>query len=437
MDTIYAALSPLLSSAVIVVRISGSKALLAAKHLSLKELEPRRVYNAKYSGSVTDDVLVTYFRSPSSYTGEDVLEISFHGNPLIVQSAFSDFEKLGMRGAEPGEFTKRAFLNGKIDLTQAESVAELIDSKTRKGIEYSYSQLKGSMRKEVESIRDTFIRILTVIEAHIDFPEEDIADAHQSIVFDNLKILDEKLTDISGSYSAHKILRDGFRIAIIGKPNTGKSSLMNYLLKEDRSIVSEVPGTTRDYIESTLNIGGVPVSLIDTAGVRFTDDQIEKAGIDRTVSLIQDADLVVVLLDNTRPLDSEDKNVLDIVRDMTTVVAVNKCDLESSLDYPGADCMISVKHGIGMEDFLKKCSEHVLVSDSDIYAKSVMVTERQKRYYDEISESVSKLLKYSEIDFDIFEYELNSSLRKLSQITGLSYTEDILSNIFENFCIGK
>lgn len=437
METIYAALSPLIPSAVIVVRISGSEAKLVTELLGNKELEDKKVIYTKYCGSVPDDVLVTFFEGPASYTGEDVIEISFHGNPLIVSSAFADFEKLGFKGAEPGEFTKRAFLNGKMDLTQAESVAELIDSKTRKGIDYSYSQLKGSMRLEIEGIRDIFINALTIIEAHIDFPEEDIEEAHERIVFDELAKLQVAVSGIINSYSVHKVLRDGFCIAIVGKPNTGKSSLMNYLLKEDRAIVSEVAGTTRDYIESSFTLNGVPVSLVDTAGMRFTDDAIEKAGIEKTVSLINDADLVLVMLDSTELLNHEDENVLSITKGLDRLIVANKCDAQNMLGFDGVDLFVSVKHGTGMKFLIDKCAEKVSVSDSDSYSKSVMVTERQKYYFDQILESVDKLMTYSEIDFDIFEYELNSSLRLLSEITGLSYTEDILSNIFDNFCIGK
>jgi len=437
METIYAALSPLIPSAVIVVRISGSDSCVVFKHLDVKDPEPRRVYNSNYSGSVNDDVLVTFFKGPASYTGEDVVEISFHGNPLIISNAFSDFEKLGFRGAEPGEFTKRAFLNGKMDLTQAESVAELIDSKTKKGIDYSFDQLKGSMRNEIEILRDKFIKILTIVEAHIDFPEEDIAEAHLEIVFENLALLKDGIAAILNSYVAHKILRDGFRIAIVGKPNTGKSSLMNFLLKEERAIVSEIAGTTRDYIESTFMLKGVPVSLVDTAGMRFTDDSIEKAGIERTLGLIKDADLVIVLLDSSAPLNHEDENVLNITEGLDRIVVSNKCDTQNMLEGVDVDCSISVKKGLNMDTFIKMCEEKVSLSDSDMYSKSVMVTERQKRFFDQILDSINRLSLYSEIDFDIFEFELNSSLRLLSEITGLSYTEDILSNIFDNFCIGK
>lgn len=436
MDTIYAALSPLISSAVIVVRISGPEASLALKLVGLKEAKPRHTYHAKYEGSVKDDVIVTFFKGPESYTGEDVLEVSFHGNPLIVTNAFRDFEKIGYRGAEPGEFTKRSFLNGKMDLTQAESVAELINSKTLKGIDYSYSQLKGSMKAQIETIRDHFISALTVVEAHIDFPEEDIEEAHQALVFEALKKLRSSVSAILDSYAGHRVLRDGYRIAIVGKPNTGKSSLMNYLLREDRAIVSEVAGTTRDYIESTFYIKGIPVSLVDTAGMRFTDDAIEKAGIQRTVSLIKDSDLIVVLLDNSKELDHEDENVLELTKGLERIIAVNKSDTDALLSYD-ADISFSVKQGNGMEEFLSMCAERVQSADSDVYAKNIMVTERQKGYFENILTSVETLLGYSEINFDIFEYELNSSLRLLSEITGLSYTEDILSNIFDSFCIGK
>jgi tRNA modification GTPase len=442
MDTIYAALSPLVSSAVIVVRISGDKAADILQFIkkpdgsSVENIEPRRVYNFKYQGSVTDDVLLTYFKSPASYTGEDVIEISFHGNPLIISSAFSDFEKTGFRGAEPGEFTKRAFLNGKMDLTQAESVAELIDSKTKQGIEYSYSQLKGSMRREIEQIKDIFITILTIVEAHIDFPEEDIEEAHHNIVFDNLEKLHSEVESIIKSYDSHRVMRDGYRIAIVGKPNTGKSSLMNYLLKEERAIVSEVAGTTRDYIESSFNLNGIPVSLVDTAGMRFTEDAIEQAGIDRTISLLKDSDLVVVLLDASTELDEEDKRVLELTDGLERIIVANKSDKAECLEYQAIDVFISVKKD-DVSPFIEKIASKIKLSDGDRFSKAVMVTERQKHFFDQILESVEKLRLYGEIDFDIFEYELNFSLRLLSEITGLSYTEDILSNIFDSFCIGK
>lgn len=441
MKTIFAALSPLVSSAVIVVRISGNDAADVKNLLTFRglidDIKPRYVYNCKYSGSVTDDVLFTYFKAPQSYTGEDVVELSFHGNPVIVSSVFDDLVKLGFVTAEPGEFTKRAFLNGKLDLTQAESVAELIASKTAQGIDYSYQQLKGSMRKEIEGIKDTFITILTVIEAHIDFPEEDIEEAQANIVFENLNVLRKALTDILNSYKSHKILRDGYRIAIVGKPNTGKSSLMNHLLREERAIVSDIAGTTRDYIESSFVLNGVPVSLVDTAGMRFTEDEIEKAGIERTMSVLNDSDLVIVLLDGSSDLEDEDKRVLDVTKNMRRMIVVNKADREIKLKDVVNDCAVSVKTGAGMEDFINRCSDIIKISDSDSYGKAVMVTARQKGYFEDILESITRLSEYDEIDFDIFEYELNSSLRLLSEITGLSYTEDILDNIFSKFCIGK
>lgn len=440
MNTIYSAITPLMSSAVIVVRISGADARKVLNLTDIRGLidniKPRNVYNCRYEGGVIDDILLTYFKAPSSYTGEDVVELSFHGNPLIASTAFADFEKLGFVSAEPGEFTKRAFLNGRIDLTQAEAVAELIASKTVRGIDYSYQQLKGSLRKEIEDIKNIFISILTIVEAHIDFPEEDIEEAHAEMVFDYLKTLLLKLKEITGTYRSHKVMRDGFRIAIVGKPNTGKSSLMNLLLREERAIVSEKAGTTRDYIEAGFLLNGIPVSLVDTAGMRFTDDEIERAGIERSVSVLKDADMVVVLLDGITGIEPEDAKVLEATEGMTRIIAVNKID-KGTVTEIGHDCAMSVKSGEGVENFIKLCSEYVSMSDSEKYSKAVMVTARQMEHFNRIIESVERLSKYKEVEFDIFEYELNSSLRLLSEITGLSYTEDILSNIFNNFCIGK
>ncbi|WP_277656325.1 tRNA uridine-5-carboxymethylaminomethyl(34) synthesis GTPase MnmE [Seleniivibrio woodruffii] len=440
MNTIYAAISPLISSAIIAVRISGDKAVDVFKLLNgadTESIQPRHVYNLKYQGRVTDDVLAVFFKAPNSYTGEDVVEISFHGNPLIVAEAFKDFEEIGFVTAEPGEFTKRAFLNGKMDLTQAESVAELISSKTLQGIDYSYQQLKGSMRKEIEYIKDLFINALTIIEAHIDFPEEDIEDAHARIVFENLELLKAELKGILSSYDSHRIMRDGYRIAIAGKPNTGKSSLMNYLLKEDRAIVSDVAGTTRDYIESSFVLNGIPVSLVDTAGLRTTSDAVEQAGIIRTGEVIRDADLVLVLLDGSEPLDDEDRVVLESTIGLKRLVVVNKSDCPVQIQGVEYDCMVSVKDGNGMPELLNICAGLVCVADADRFGKAVMVTARQRGYFVRILDTVERLSEETEINFDIFEYELNSSLRLLSEITGLSYTEDILANIFNNFCIGK
>lgn len=440
MSTIYAAISPLIYSAIIAVRISGDKAVDVFKLFSgadTKSIQPRHVYNLKFNGRVTDDVLAVYFKAPHSYTGEDVVEISFHGNPLIAAEAFKDFEEMGFVTAEPGEFTKRAFLNGKMDLTQAESVAELISSKTLQGIDYSYQQLKGSMRKEIEYIKDLFINALTIIEAHIDFPEEDIEDAHARIVFENLELLKAELKGILASYDSHRIMRDGYRIAIAGKPNTGKSSLMNYLLKEDRAIVSDVAGTTRDYIESSFVLNGIPVSLVDTAGLRTTSDAVEQAGIIRTGEVIRDADLVLVLLDGSEPLDDEDMAVLNSTEGLKRLVVVNKSDCPVQIQNVKYDCMVSVKDGSGMTELLNICAGLVSVADADRFGKAVMVTARQRGYFIRILDTVERLSEETEINFDIFEYELNSSLRLLSEITGLSYTEDILTNIFNNFCIGK
>jgi len=437
MDTIIAPITPLVQSAIIVVRISGDDALKALTYFDIKSCEHRKVYFAKYNGdTIVDDVLITYFKAPHSYTGEDILEVSFHGNPLIVSSFISDCYKLGFRYAEPGEFTKRRFLNGKIDLSQAESILDLINAKSKYSVQFSYNTLKGGLKRLVDDIISQLIDIGSTIEAFIEFPEEGL---DQSALLNINGLISNILSDVNkliNSYNTIQNYKSGFSVVIAGKPNVGKSSLLNFLLSEERSIVSDIPGTTRDYILEYANLGGLPIKLIDTAGVRRSEDHIEKLGIDRSFELIQKADLVIVLLDATS-FDEEDKCILDMTKNKKRLIFINKIDLKSEFDIE-CDLAFSIKRSVNIDKIVPLITEKLSSSDSEAASLNIVINDRHVTLFKNFLNHLNMLKSTLSLqDFDIAAFELQQALNILYEITGERYTDDILNNIFDKFCIGK
>ncbi len=437
MDTIVAPITPLINSAVIVVRISGDDTLKGLSLFKLDHCEPRRVYFCRFIGSeLSDDVLLTYYKAPNSYTGEDVLEISFHGNPILVSSFITDCYKLGFRYAEPGEFTKRRFLNGKMDLSQAESVLELINAKSKYSVQFSYNTLSGGLKKEIDRIIEDLIDVGSVLEAFIEFPEEDLDTAALDSI--NLKVdaISKKVNDLLASYKRIQHYRNGFSVVIAGKPNVGKSTLLNFLLAQERSIVSDIPGTTRDYILEYANLGGIPIKLIDTAGVRKSDDTIEKLGIDRSIDLIEKADLILVLLDATS-FDEEDQYILNLTDGKNRLICVNKVDLKSEISFP-YDLAFSIKYSKNTESIIPAIVSKLSSVDAESSSMNIMINERHytlfQRFLEHLNLFKDALVKE---DFDISAFEIREALDLLYEITGERYTEDIINNIFEKFCIGK
>ncbi|TYB33698.1 MAG: tRNA uridine-5-carboxymethylaminomethyl(34) synthesis GTPase MnmE, partial [Flexistipes sinusarabici] len=443
METIVAPITPLVTSAVIMLRISGEKALECANNLKLADgkylkkenIKSRHVYTGIFldsDGSVLDEVVFYFFKSPASYTGEDVLEISFHGNPHIVRKALSIIYDKGIRAAEPGEFTKRAFLNGKLDLTQAESVASLIESKTDKGVYYSFRQLKGSLSKKLIDIKNSLVDISSVIEAYVDFPEDDLSDHDADFVIDRL---DNVLNDISlliESYKKFRYQREGLKIVIVGKPNVGKSSLLNSLLEEERAIVSEIPGTTRDFIEEAISINGIPVRLMDTAGLRGEGDFIENRGIEKARDKIEDSDIVLVVLDLSNEIDAEDRKILDMTKDKNRIVLGNKDDLvENASNYTKSivDLSVSAKYRSNFKLLEDLIYNSVSSDDSELLAGEVITTERHvillKTLYETLNSVKDKV--FSE-HLDLISIDMGMALDIISEFTGDKYTEEILDN---------
>lgn len=447
-DTIAAPITPLVVSPVISIRISGSDALKVfslmekcGSSVDIANIKPNYVSLYKFNikdEDLYDDVLAVYFKAPHSFTGEDVVEISFHGNPVLVNAALSSIYKLGIRNAEGGEFSKRAFLNGKIDLTQAESIQELISAKSVEGVNSAYNQLQGSLKHELDSIKDKLLKMKAVMEAKIDFPDEDTVDEETPVLKQDCENILSVIDGLISSYKSYRNANRGLEIVIAGKPNVGKSSLMNAFLKEERAIVSDIAGTTRDFIKESLYIGGIPVHLTDTAGIRLSDENIEQIGIDRSRQKIESADIVLLLLDVSRPLTEEDYNILEDTKNSNRIIIGNKLDITENMSYDKADIYISAKTGINIEKLVDILREKTSLHDNEIKTNAAAITERHHTILIEIKEIIEKInLSLGVYPIDMLCIDLERAISLLSEITGDNYTEKVLDIVFSSFCIGK
>ena len=456
-ETIAAISTPFGESGIGIVRVSGSLAEGICRRIfrSKKEHHGFASHSFQYGeivdperGSAIDEVLLVLMKAPKTYTREDVAEIHCHGGYLIVQKVLELVRKEGARLAQPGEFTKRAFLNGRIDLTQAEAVVDLINAKTTAGLEIANQQLKGILYKEVLALKVRLVDELALLEAHIDFPDEEIDPISQERV---KKDLDRMVAEIEGwmsSYEEGKIFRDGVSCAIIGKTNVGKSSLLNVLLNEDRAIVTSVPGTTRDVIEEVLNIKGIPVRLMDTAGLRKTADPVEMEGVKKTRERVGNAEFILLVLDGNRELDGDDSEIFSEVSGRKKVIVVNKKDLPARLSMEGIrnifrfDPIVSVsarsREGIDvLKDAIysslihrniKRTTESVIVAN--LRHKVALGTTRERLL-------AARRGMEDEISLEFIVFEIRSALEALGEIVGETTSEEVLDRIFERFCIGK
>ena len=391
-----------------------------------------------------DEVLVSIFRAPKSYTGEEMAEISCHGGISPVTAIFNLLLKNGFRTALPGEFSFRAFVNGKSDLTKAEAVKEIIDSKTDASRSLAVGRLSGNLFNEIQSIKEKIISTIASIEVELEYPEdeENFSDSFDSTLLEQAK---DSLTELSKSWQSQKLYQDGARIILCGKTNAGKSSLFNALLKEERAIVSDIEGTTRDWIESWVSFDGIPARLFDTAGLRITDDVIEQRGVEMTKDLTQDADIILYLVDSTKDEAQEDIDFINSFKNRIPVIKVlNKIDIlenekskDDSLELPVVK--ISAKTGLGISDLVKEVKNTLVKSTKSERTQAGLGSERQKQAVDEALDSVNHALEVSCTDFtmDAVVQDLEDALSFLAEITGETTPDDILGNIFANFCVGK
>ncbi len=409
-------------------------------------------YTIKYghiieNGDIIDEVLVSYFKAPKSYTTENMCEINTHGGNILMKKILDMCLKNGARLAEPGEFTKRAFLNGRIDLMQAESVIDVINSKTEKEAKTSMKQLEGFLSKKIKDIKNKIMDVMVNIEVTIDYPEYDVEEVTKNQIINMLDEVYPELKDLESSFDNGKLLKEGIKTAIIGKPNAGKSSLLNAILKEDRAIVTEFAGTTRDSIEEFVNINGIPIKLIDTAGIREATDEVEKIGINRSKEIAKDADLIIAIFDATKELSKEDLEILDIIKDKKYIILLNKMDLEAVIDendkhlkdFSKNIIKISALNDWGLDRLYSKISEMFNFSEINFDNEVIITNLRQKNLITKAIEDISKVKEVikNEMPIDIIAMFIKNILEDLNSITGEEVSEDIINEIFAKFCLGK
>ncbi len=447
-DTIVALATPLGRSGIGVIRLSGAGSLEIVRKLARDENfspEPRfaslkKIYDLETS-DVIDETVITYFKSPQSFTGEDVIEISCHGSPVILRQIIDFCLRLDARMADAGEFSLRALANGRMNLSQAEAIRDLIDAQSVASARQSVRQLRGELSNALQPLKDDLLDVIVVLESSLEFVEDDLPDFQAQNIKQKLLVILDGLEKMAATFQAGKLLREGLKVALVGRPNVGKSSLFNALLGHDRAIVTSIAGTTRDQLHERFTIGSIPISLIDTAGLRETSDTVESIGVERSKRTMADADLVVVLLDGSENLTAEDKEIFNQVKDLNHLIAVNKSDLEQSkikLDEIEKVLHISAKTGDGLSELQKAVIEPFsahdtentgfLISDArhnDLLRRSILEIETSCRLTDE---------RMSE---EIILIGLHNSMRFLGEITGETTTEDMLTRIFSTFCIGK
>lgn len=456
-ETIAAISTPFGESGIGIVRLSGPLSEPIAKRVfNPRKDQPNFISHHFHYGEIIDpqsghpidEVLIVLMKSPKTYTREDIVEIHCHGGYLILQKILELVLKQGARMAQPGEFTKRAFLNGRIDLTQAEAVIDLIRAKTMASLEIANQQLNGILYREMISLKEKLVEWLALIEAHIDFPEEEIEPISLSKMKQDLVEMIQKFEEWISSYEEGRIFREGISCAIIGKTNVGKSSLLNVLLKEERAIVTPIPGTTRDVIEEVLNIYGIPVRLIDTAGLRKTVDSIEQEGVRRAMQRAIESDLILLILDGSRELDTDDIEIFKETREKRRVVIVNKNDLPLKIS-PGdlerrfqesQVVLISALKNEGIEELKQAIYTSLIHREVRATPEHLIVANiRHKNTLSQAKENLSNAVRGLEqgTSLEIIAFEIRSGLDVLGEMVGETTTEDVLNRIFEQFCIGK
>ena len=437
-----------------IVRMSGEncfkileKVFKQKKYQNIKNIKG---YSIKYgnivdNGEIIDEVLVSYFKSPKSYTSENMCEINSHGGIVIMNKILDLCIKNGAELAEPGEFTKRAFLNGRMDLSQAEAVIDVINSKTDKEAKVSMQQLQGNLSEKIFEIRKEIISIMADIEASIDYPEYDLQEVTNENILNILNKVDKILLSLENSFYNGKILKEGISTAIIGRPNVGKSSLLNVILNEERAIVTDIEGTTRDIIQEYISVEGVPLKIIDTAGIRNSNDEVEKIGIKKAIDIARSSDIVIAIFDINRELNDEDKQILSLLENKNAIIILNKVDLERKIDINDIAYLkkpiveMSTKNREGIDELYKEISQvfklKEIVTDgetiiSNVRHKNIIINSRKN--LDRARETIN-----NNMPIDIISTYLKEILEELGKITGETVTDDVIAEIFSKFCLGK
>lgn len=455
-DTIAAIATAIGESGVSIIRVSGCNALEAVNRIfrakngkSILDIKP---YTMRYgnlidleNGSIIDEVIVSFMKGPKSFTAEDTVEVNCHGGIFVTNRILEEILKCGVRIAEAGEFTKRAFLNGRIDLSQAEAVMDIITAKTEASTKAAVMQAEGRVSKEIGLLRNELLEIIAHIEATVDYPEDDLEEMTSEKTTDVLSVVLDKIEKLILTADEGKILREGLKTAIVGKPNVGKSSLLNILLEENRAIVTDVAGTTRDVIEEYININGIPINLMDTAGIRETDDIIEKIGVEKSKQKIEEADLIIFMVDSSSELDKKDLEIIKYIKNKKYIVLLNKIDLprkiqEDSLKdiNPEFIIEISAKNAFGIHQLKSKMKN--LFFKGDIKSNEYVITNtRHKAALIKARRSLLDALQAlkNTSAIDLASIDVRNAWYALGEITGDTLEEDLIDKIFKNFCLGK
>ena len=455
-ETIAAISTAIGESGIGIVRMSGKESSNIAKQVfqrakdkEIKATDNKRLLygNIMDNGEVIDEVLIAFMDAPYTYTREEMVEIYCHGGIIPVKKILELLLKKGARIAERGEFTKRAFLNGRLDLSQAEAVIDIIKAKTEKSYDISLRQLEGKLSLEIQEIRQILLKMIAHIEVSIDFPEDDIEEVTTEELLGDGNRVRDRIQRLLKTADRGKIMRDGLNTVILGTPNVGKSSLLNAVLRENRAIVTEIPGTTRDIIEEYVNIDGIPLKIMDTAGIRQTDDLVEKIGVDKAKETLDKADLIIAIFDISRELNEDDYHIMELIKDKKTIVLLNKTDLPRLYDekyfsnyFENSQIInASMIKNIGIEEL--EDAIRAMFYDGEIAIDSDMIINniRHKQQLELANEDIESVLKdlSKAVPLDCLEVDLRSCWENLGEITGESLDEDILDRIFSEFCIGK
>jgi len=452
-DTIAAISTPKGEGGIAIIRISGDKSFEILDKIFVKKNPNANLgfYKLNYGfikdGEKTvDEVMAVRLKAPKSYTCEDIVEINCHGGTLVSEKVLELVLRNGARHAESGEFTKRAFMNGRIDLSQAEAVMDIIQGKTEKSVSLSLDQLRGDLRDKVNQFKKALLDITAHVNVVLDYPEEGIDDPLPAELRNNLEKVYEEANRLIDSYDTGKKIKEGIKTVIVGKPNVGKSTLLNALLHEERAIVTHVAGTTRDVIEEIINIKGVPLVLVDTAGIRKTDDIVENIGVEKSKQFIGKADLVLLVLDASKELENEDIEVINQIKEnkKKVIVLLNKIDLNKKINLAGHNLEniveISAKDNVGIEDMQEKIYSYIVEEDVENSSEKLIITNiRHKTALEKTKDAIKNIFETIDmgLPMDLISVDLKEALDSLSEITGEISSEDILDHVFGNFCVGK
>ena len=456
-DTIAAISTPIGVGGIGIIRVSGKetieivdKVFRAANKKSLKEVDSHTFtygHIVSDSGKVLDEVLIMLMKGPRTFTREDIIEINCHGGPVPLNAVLMEVIKAGARMADNGEFTKRAFLNGRIDLAQVEAIMDIIESKTELSLSQAVGQLEGNLSKKIKEYQDTLIQVIARIEVSIDYPEYDDDEPITNDFETELKDLLEELRELLRTADTGKMIREGVKTAIVGRPNVGKSSLLNALLEENKAIVTDIPGTTRDVVEAYLNIDGIPFQLLDTAGIRETEDIVEKIGVERSKSSIEEADLVLMLVDSHVGLLDKDQEILEQVKNKHVIYIFNKTDLENNITQEmlethfrmGEVIKVSAKEQSGLNELRQAMKNFVIKGNATVQNEATISNQRQKQSLINAIKSLEKVIDAIELGLpeDCLAIDLHDAFGHLGMIVGESLKEEIINQLFSRFCLGK